>query len=214
MPTPNLLTPKTARIATELFEWCSTYLAGENEGMKRPSGEKVVCPFVQPSLDADALYMAFHPEISRPNETHVEELMAGYAQMFTRLGPFAESERIKKAMLIVFPNIPEQETPVLDAVHKNIKASFVKQGLMVGQFHKRCKEVSAHNKAFRVSIAPYPLMAIRHMAIHDILFVAEDREWFNEYNLRFSDRFRRSDEDDNSRSLRAPYQAAKARWSV
>jgi heptaprenyl diphosphate synthase len=124
-----------------------------------------------------------------PEEQRIEEIMLEYISAFKRLGPFAPSEQIKKALLVVFPNSPERETPVLDLVQRLVKDTFVSHGLMIGQFHPRCTEGSVHNRGFPVSRAPYPLMAIRHMAVHDILFLAGRKQWFQEYCVRFADRF-------------------------
>ncbi len=43
-----------------------------------------------------------------------------------------------------------------------------------------------------MSYAPVPMMAVRSMAIHDVLFLADRREWFEEYASRFGDRYRNS----------------------
>ncbi|MCF2437133.1 hypothetical protein LV779_36065 [Streptomyces thinghirensis] len=58
-------------------------------------------------------------------------------------------------------------------------------GLMIAQFHEKCEEKAARNPAFEVSHAPVPMMAVRSMAIHDVLFLADRREWFEEYASRF-----------------------------
>lgn len=89
---------------------------------------------------------------------------------------------------------------------------------MVGQFHKNCDDRSVHNKEFRVSLSPIPLIAIRHMARHDILFLGQEnskKEWFLHYNLRFGHRFNNPDKiSPSNQKLMELYLKAKERWKV
>jgi heptaprenyl diphosphate synthase len=65
-----------------------------------------------------------------------------------------------------------------------------------------------------VSRSPIPLMAIRHMALHDILFLGENAEWFQEYNVRFGHRFHDLDKVETfNHHLIDYYLKAKARFS-
>jgi heptaprenyl diphosphate synthase len=61
----------------------------------------------------------------------------------------------------------------------------VENGIMIGQFHPKCHTAAVHDPAWRsVSVAPVPLIAMRKMVIHDILFLREKR-WFLEYSKRY-----------------------------
>ncbi len=76
--------------------------------------------------------------------------------------------------------------------HTRSEARSVRRGLMIGRFHERCDEKAARNPAFEVSHAPVPMVAVRSMAIHDVLFLGERREWFEEYVNRFGSRYQTS----------------------
>jgi heptaprenyl diphosphate synthase len=209
------VTPELLDVGAALLRWAKDFLAKEHPEMRRPVGSQVVCPFVQAALDSNSFYMIFHPEVRSADEAHIEGLVLGHIPGFERLGPFGPGDRVKKALLAVFPNLPEEEAYVLDVVHRIVKPTFLKSGLMIGQFHKNCREGSVHNRAFLASISPYPLLAVRHMAIHDILFLKDDRTWFAEYNLRFGERFRRPEDlEDFNRHLLGSYLAAKERWGT
>jgi hypothetical protein len=60
---------------------------------------------------------------------------------------------------------------------------------MVGQFHPTCTEPAARNTTFMVNRAPVPLVAIRRMALHDVLFLHQWEDWFLEYSNRFGHRY-------------------------
>lgn len=80
----------------------------------------------------------------------------------------------------------------LDAVYyADLKDFAVESGLMVGQFHPRCDERAVRNPDFKVSVAPVALLAMRHMAPHDILFLHPSGRWFKQYDLRFGPHFER-----------------------
>lgn len=209
------LTPKNLVIANELLAWANDYLMTENPSIKRPRGSQVVCPFVGASVETNNFYMAFHPEVNGKDERHIEEIMVGYVEEFLEAPPYDTEQNLTKALLVVFPDIPDNKTEVLDVAHRRIKSQFVERGLMVAQFHKRCKERGIYNGAFHVNISPHPLLAIRHMAIHDILFVGSNRAWFKEYNIRFGDRFREPDKvEDWNKHLIDLYQRAKERFGA
>jgi heptaprenyl diphosphate synthase len=187
----------------------------DNEEINRPAGNQVVCPFVSASIESDSLRMAFHPEASGHDETTIEAIVAGYIPVFKTLPPYDNRELLRKALLIVFPNIEERSVGVLDHVHANLKHKFVENGLMVGQFHQRCDERAIYNNRFKVSRSPYPLMAVRHMAIHDILFLQSNPDWFRIYNVRFGHRFREPKElSTEERHYIEQYEQARAKYSA
>jgi hypothetical protein len=211
--TGTMLTPRNLQIANELMQWAREYLMSEHELMKRPAGKQTVCPFARASLENNSLYMEFYDEVAGHSEEQIERIMLDCIPRFLRLGPFAENDKLKKALLIVFPNLPDNQSSVLDIAHANIKSEFVQQGLMAGQFHPKCDERCIYNPAFKVSVAKYPLMAVRHMALHDILFLGNNPDWFNHYNLRYGHRFNHPEtlEDYNTHLVRY-YEDAKRRF--
>ena len=63
-------------------------------------------------------------------------------------------------------------------------------GLMIGQFHPKCRERAIHNPRWNaISQSPVPLVAMRHMAIHDIMFLDDNEEAFRVYDGKFGLRF-------------------------
>ena len=104
--------------------------------------------------------------------------------------PHAPNEQPLKALLIVFPNIEEKFLNVLDVCQAMIKPKMVDAGLMVGQFHPKCEAPAVHNSAWTaISRSPIPLVAIRHMMIHDIVFLGDNEAWFRAYDSSFRTRF-------------------------
>jgi hypothetical protein len=111
---------------------------------------------------------------------------------------FGEAERspqrsgvVLDSRLIVMPRMGREGWSCLDAVYAHLKNFAVESGLMVGQFHPLCDERAVRNSDFRVSVAPVALLAMRHMAPHDILFLHDSGRWFQEYDMRFGFHFQR-----------------------
>jgi hypothetical protein len=199
-------------IAFEVLGWVRSSLVEPHPMMKRSSNSEgeAVCPFAKAVLDENALYMAFHHEVNGKSAELIESIVLGYREPFKQTTPFHESDRLKKSLLIVFPEIPARETGVLDIVHAKIKSACVHDGLMVAQCHARCELGSVHNPGLKVYTSPYPLIAMRHMALHDIIFLQDNEAWFTSYDLRFGARFREPDKlEDFERPMLDIYRRAK-----
>lgn len=217
MPHVSLVTPGHLKIANEVIQWAEDFLVPDNPEMKRPVGSQAVvgsqsvCPFIRASLDNDAFYMVFHPEVNGLDEDHVEQVVRGYLDTFIKMPPHSNGEQLK-ALLVIFTKMEDETASVLTKATAQLKSEFVNKGLMLAPFYKKCQDKSVHNPSFLTSQAPYPLIAIRHMALHDILFLDETSEWFDVYNRRFGSRFNEPTKiADYEKPLLAKYQAAKRR---
>lgn len=172
----------------ELLTWIKGFICLPHSQLGR-SGS--VCPFVLPSIEKNAFSVAFHYEIDGSDADKIKHIIASYADMFLKLSleTNRESDRELLTFLVIFPNIPQERSSIIDAVHAEMKTYFVQKGLMLGQFHPNCVEPAIHNPSFHVNIAPFSLLAIRNMAFRDLQFLAEKEQWFAEYYLRFNSRY-------------------------
>jgi heptaprenyl diphosphate synthase len=104
---------------------------------------------------------------------------------------WAHSNRTLHTVVAVLPELPRPLWSLLDEVQAELKPRLARRGMMLGQFHPDCPEPAARNPRFRVSRSPLPLLAIRRMALHDVLFLHRDPALFAEYRRRFGDRYAR-----------------------
>lgn len=207
---PALITPQLLQIAKELLDWAYETLVKDDPNIQRPIGSQAKCPFVAASLENNTFYISLHPEVNGANEAVIEQIMLSYIEQFKAQPPWEPKKQPLKALLVVFPELSESDAYVLDIVHPKIKPHFVEAGLMVGQFHKKCEERGIYNRGYRVSISPYPLIAIRHMALHDIVFLRKDEQYFPSYDARFGDRFKEPEKlEDYEKPLLNFYLEAK-----
>ncbi|MEU6060707.1 DUF6875 domain-containing protein [Streptomyces sp. NPDC047097] len=168
--------------------WLSDYIRRPHPDLGR-SGP--VCPFVAPAQKAEALEIRVRLVGPTPSLTLVEEIIRCALDEFGELDWKSGNPHLR-SLLLVLPDLPYAQLGLLDAAHAALKPESVRRGLMIGQFHERCTERGAHNPEFEVSWAPVPMVAVRSMAIHDVLFLADRREWFEEYASRFGVRYRES----------------------
>jgi hypothetical protein len=187
---PTLISPEEIEIGAQLLKWADTYLMSEEEKIRRPYRPQTVCPFVEASVRNNALFMAFHSEIAGDEVEPIVRLLADYIKPFVIVRNDKGVDHSNKALLVVFPRLISKNYRSLDVVHELSKDKMVENGLMIGQFHPDCRTSAIHNSAWRgVSVAPYPLIAMRHMVVHDILFLRHRRNWFLHYHSRYGAKY-------------------------
>ncbi len=183
---PVIVTPALAEHANTVLRWARDYICQPHPELGR---EGAICPFVAPSIKRNTFYMAFYYEVDGSRLDEILHLLSRYVELFLSYPPCEEPNRLYKALLLVFPGMSGGQSAMLDQAQRQTKDTYVQHGLMLGQFHERCPEPAVHNPSFRISIAPIPLIAIRHMSVHDVIFLNSKRSWFEAYHSRFGLRY-------------------------
>ena len=180
---PEPARPHRARLA-EVVRWAHEHLVAEHPGLGR-SGP--VCPYVQPSLDRDLLWLTVHPGADPPT-AELAVAAARYGRWFGELPPRSGRSAQFKALLIVLPELPPERGPdVIDVVQRALKPSFVADGLMIGQFYPGCSRPGLWNPDFRPLSSTVPMLTLRHMVAADAGFLGDDDAHLTAYLARFGD---------------------------
>lgn len=166
-----------------VLNWLHQYISQPSPQMGRRGP---VCPFVPAALDADAVRFSFHYEIDRNPDRIRAVLLTELLEFRDTSEPPGSSGTSLASLLVVFPDTDSTGWAAIDQVYGDLKDLAVEHALMIGQFHPTCDEGAVRNPAFPVSRSPIPLVAVRHMAPHDILFLHQRREWFDAYRERFA----------------------------
>lgn len=171
-----------------------------------------VCPFVEPAQRTGSLVVRVHLLGITPSTDLVTGIMRGALDEFERIGWQAVNPKLR-SLLIIIPDFHDDRLELLDEAQAAVKTEAVRRGLMIGQFHARCPEGAARHSDFLVGRSPVPMVAIRSMAVHDILFLHQWKEWFIEYAHRFGHRYLDASTGLDDLLVQTFHRAA-SRWNV
>src|SRR5579875_2809468 len=151
---------KHAELLRSSCDWIRSYLARPHPELGR-SGS--VCPFAAPALAKDTLRIAIvrftSPERKREQ---VREAVEYYRAAFLS-GKDSEENKMLQSLLILFPDVSLEDAPdLIDGVKEELKATFVEQGLMLGEFHALNESPGLHNPSFLPLRSPVPMLVIRN----------------------------------------------------
>jgi hypothetical protein len=144
-----------------------------------------VCPFTKPSLDRDLFYLSRPPAAAAPDDIARTVLAHRdwHADLATEL---PERDRQLLTILVLLPEFDHTDPTPLDELQARLKDDFVREGLMIGQFHPRNGQPGLWNEDFRPLRAPIPLLAIRHMVPFDLPFLVHEPAHLAAYLTRFA----------------------------
>ena len=155
----------------EIAAWVRNYLAMPHRELGRRG---TVCPFVPEALELDTVWLTV-VETSPSEGAHVEDLVARAAEVFLGLEPRTGEASLFKALLMIFPNVGDEEAPdFIDGVQRKLKPLFVERGLMLGEFHRRNAAPGLYNSAFHPLRSPIPMLVVRSMVESDVVFLMRD----------------------------------------
>jgi heptaprenyl diphosphate synthase len=174
-------------LGEEAVRWFRGYLVREHPLLGRGGA---VCPFVEPALRVGTVLLEVHRVGADVSRSGLTDLVRKLVESF-RGKQWPHRNRTLHALVGLLPGLSPTQLAWLDEVQAEVKPSLAEEGLMLGQFHERCREPAARNPDFPVSRSPVPMLAVRHMALHDVLFLHSGRRGFLAYRDRFGHLYRR-----------------------
>jgi hypothetical protein len=168
-------------VLTMVDSWMSDYISAPHAEIGRPGP---ICPFVAPSRKNRTMEVRIRFVGTSPSLQLLEEIARSSMREYDLISWQGRNPMLR-AMVVAMPDLESKDTPLLDEAHIRVKDEFVAHGLMIGQFHENCTVPAARNDDFAVSKSPIPVFAIRSIALHDIFFLSERREWFERYHEKF-----------------------------
>lgn len=178
IPPYPLHTPSEARVLgqenpalEQTLEWVWNFLARPHADLGRPGA---VCPYVEQAMNIETVWLTV---IDTPvlSQQQIEDIVMRYRDVFLSLEPTRGRETINKAMMMIFPHVPQDKAPeLIDAVQASLKPLYTKMGLMLGEFHQHNKTPGLRNEAFFPLRSPIPMLVIRYMVESDLPFLTRE----------------------------------------
>lgn len=172
--------------------WIEEFITRPHQSINR---DGPVCPFVESSMKAQSFLLKEWQVDPGIDADGLVQLVHRMAQRFETIR-WEGRNRILHTLVLVLTGLPEEHHHLLDEAHRLAKPQLVGRGLMLAQFHPDCDERAARNPEFQVARAPVPMLAMRRMAFHDVLFLGSDPEWFAAYEERYGGRHERGSVSD------------------
>jgi hypothetical protein len=174
------MTSPWSSVIHEAEEWIRDFVGQPHRDLGRRGP---VCPFVPAALAKGRIDYRVRADLS---DGSIAVLTQGLTAEITDFATDSDTTGPLDARLILLPGALATAWSRLDEAYGAVlKDLAVDMGVMVGQFHPDCNEGSVHNDAFRTSRSPVAMLAIRRMAVHDILFLQDEARWVAVYARRF-----------------------------
>ena len=172
-----------------MLDWAQSYLFS---GDKKLGRKGPVCPFVRPGIEQHRSLYFTRLESPLHNIESAKKQLIGYRDWFLELRPTGRIKRNFKAILAMLPDLAghPRQTEVIEAIHGELKPSWVERGLMLGQFYPDCDAGGLHNPNYRPLRSPEPLFVMRHMQLTDLPFLVKTEQFIRSYCRTFDVRTR------------------------
>ncbi|AXC11794.1 hypothetical protein ACPOL_2472 [Acidisarcina polymorpha] len=162
----------TNDLLIETVDWCEHFLGRPSSLVGRTGN---VCPFVPQAMMLGSLKFSVISLKNRGENamTEIEEIVTAFREHFLANEKAHGKIDIFGSWVMIFPDITAEEASrVIDVPQRQLKPSFVREGLMLGEFHPISRSPGLRNSAFRPLRSPIPLLVIRHMVESDIDFLS------------------------------------------
>ncbi len=156
--------------------WAENFLTKPNKALGRAGP---VCPFAGPSLERELFWLTA-VRGDQSDRDALEEIVMGYREWFLELSVNSADDAQYKTILILLPEVTSDKfSPIIDATQRKLKPAFLRDQLMIGQFHSLSEEPGVQNRAFRPLQSPVPMLVIRYMTSGDIVFMKNEDGDYN-----------------------------------
>jgi hypothetical protein len=178
----SILSERDQHVLTQIAVWSRDYLSAGNPDLGR---DGPVCPFTQPSIKKQLYYIAT-PQVGA-DSGDIYSAVLQFRDWYDAMGKEMEqSRRNLLTFLIPLPDVDLESAEMLDELQNKLKNDFVRDGLMIGQFHPKCEQGGLWNEDFRPLRCPVPMLVIRVMVLYDLPFLMDDEVHVDAYLANFA----------------------------
>ena len=193
----------------QLSGWIENFLAKPHADLHAPNDPKrPVCPFVPTALKRNTIAMRV-VEDAAPQAHQVKNVLDEARRDFLAMEPRTGRGAVFKTVIVTFPALDSaMAAELIDEMQRLHKIDFVRQGLMLGEFHSENKTPGLHNPNFFPLRAPVPALAIRYMVDSDLLFL-DDPKYTSAERVEYLSVFLKQEFNRNMKAAVAALERAK-----
>lgn len=171
------------------MEWLENYIAAPHDALGR-TGD--ICPFVSPALKKEKIAVTVYSRLDRPDCNLLRRVLIAESRRLLKRAAREPDLRDREltSSVLLFPALAGADGAAIGDAFNKCQGITNERGAMVAIFFPDNPKSAVYNDAFPIYRSPFPIAAIRPMAIHDILFVGNSREAFIEYHRRFAGHYR------------------------
>jgi hypothetical protein len=161
-------------VMVAISEWIDQYLVRPHPDLGRTGA---VCPFASGARQRDLIRIAVFRRYEAKTSAEITEIVRRHKLEFVYCRQGLGEDRIFSATMMAFPDVSAAEAPDLfDGTREALKPEFVREGLMLGEFHANNHHSGLHNEEFHPLRSPIPMLVIRHMVPSDIVFLSKPHD--------------------------------------
>lgn len=183
----SAISPEAARAIHDCVAWLESYMGQPHPQLGR-NGE--ICPYIKTALRKDGVRFSCYDTATTLGAQRISVIFFAEGVALERhLSGLSEEDADMAATCVLFPKLRQEDFDHVGEAHTLIKGRLMKRGMMISAFYPGYPKPGIYNPAFELYQSPYPLAALRMMAIRDLAFVEFNSEAFNEYRRRFAPAF-------------------------
>lgn len=197
-----------ARAVQGCAQWMEDYLGQPHPELGR-NGE--ICPYIKSALRKDHVSYRCYDAVTTITAREIADIFLRECVALERLVDPGDEDGDLTAICVLFPHMAPADFPRTAEAHQLAKGALMSRGIMLAVFYPGYEKQALYNPDFKLYQSPYPVAALRPMAIRDIAFLEYNREAFAEYRRRFAAEFA-ADKVSNKFGHVDRYRAAEQRF--
>ena len=177
---------EAAKAVEECTRWMDDYLGQPHAQLGR-KGE--ICPYIKAAMRKDRVGYRCYDAVTAISAREIADIFVRESVALERLVDPRDEDADFSALCVLFPRMRPADFPNMAAAHQRAKGALMSRGIMLAVFYPGYEKQALYNPDFKLYQSPYPVAALRPMAIRDIAFLEYNREAFAEYRRRFGPEF-------------------------
>jgi heptaprenyl diphosphate synthase len=178
--------PAEFEAVQQCLAWLQEYIGKPHPELGR-NGD--ICPFVRTALRKQRMSFVVAAHVQTPDLPQIKRMVLFEAWRLLR--NLDEADRFSELVTtnLLFPALKGDAASVVHDVHSQTKSSMMRRGVMTAAFYPGYTKPGIYNDGFQLYQSPFPVLVVRPMALHDIMFLSNDGSAFAEYHRRFAHKY-------------------------